>query len=220
MQKGARREVLMKADDHLVEVSKSRLESLQLLEDVLNRSPAVIFRWRPVAGWPVEYVSSNVRQFGYSPADFLSGRFSRRDIICMEDIPRLEREVSRYLARARSSFSQEFRIMTAGGEVRWITGWNNVSRGRRGTITHMEEILLDVTVQRKDEEHGKIRGSVRKALIPICASCKRIRDGEGEWMELEAYMSLRGLARFSHGVCPTCLKTLYPECSHPERPKV
>lgn len=48
-------------------------------------------------------------------------------------------------------------------------------------------------------------------LLPICANCKRIRDDQGEWSNLERYISARSNAEFSHGICPTCRDELYPE---------
>lgn len=47
-------------------------------------------------------------------------------------------------------------------------------------------------------------------LLPICANCKRIRDNEGNWANLERYISARSKAEFSHGICPTCREELYP----------
>jgi PAS domain S-box-containing protein len=48
-------------------------------------------------------------------------------------------------------------------------------------------------------------------LLPICASCKRIRDEREVWQPLESYIQAHSEARFSHGVCPDCLRKLYPE---------
>jgi len=50
-----------------------------------------------------------------------------------------------------------------------------------------------------------------KGLIPICASCKKIRDDEGYWQEVEKYIMEHCDAEFSHGLCPDCLKKYYPE---------
>lgn len=52
-----------------------------------------------------------------------------------------------------------------------------------------------------------------KGLLPICASCKRIRDDQGYWSELEAYLSTRTDATFTHGLCPSCMKNFFPEKS-------
>ncbi|MBI3852673.1 MAG: response regulator [Verrucomicrobia bacterium] len=48
-------------------------------------------------------------------------------------------------------------------------------------------------------------------LIPICAGCKKIRDDEGFWQQLESYISRHSDAVFSHGLCPECVKRLYPD---------
>jgi hypothetical protein len=48
-------------------------------------------------------------------------------------------------------------------------------------------------------------------MLPICASCKRIRDDEGYWQQVEVYVKDRSDADFSHAICPDCLKELYPE---------
>ncbi|MEP0815171.1 MAG: PAS domain S-box protein, partial [bacterium] len=50
-----------------------------------------------------------------------------------------------------------------------------------------------------------------KGLIPICASCKRIRDDAGFWQQIESYVEQHSGAEFSHSLCPACAKTLYPE---------
>ncbi|NOY64701.1 MAG: response regulator, partial [Nitrospirae bacterium] len=47
-------------------------------------------------------------------------------------------------------------------------------------------------------------------LIPICASCKKIRDDKGYWKQVEAYIQEHTEAEFSHGICPDCAKRLYP----------
>jgi hypothetical protein len=50
-----------------------------------------------------------------------------------------------------------------------------------------------------------------EGLLPICASCKRIRDNQGSWKQIETYVRDRSEAEFSHGICPECAKKLYPE---------
>ncbi|MDE3033814.1 MAG: hypothetical protein KGI56_09135, partial [Acidobacteriota bacterium] len=50
-----------------------------------------------------------------------------------------------------------------------------------------------------------------QGIIPICASCKKIRDDKGAWNQLEAYISAHTEAAFTHGICPDCARRLYPE---------
>jgi len=48
-----------------------------------------------------------------------------------------------------------------------------------------------------------------KGIIPICANCKSIRNGSGEWEQIESYLRKYSEAEFSHGLCPVCDKKLY-----------
>ena len=64
---------------------------------------------------------------------------------------------------------------------------------------------------------------VRKlsGLLPICASCKKIRDDKGYWNQIEAYIRDHSEAEFSHGICPECTRKLYPQYyrNHSEKMK-
>lgn len=50
-------------------------------------------------------------------------------------------------------------------------------------------------------------------LLPICASCKKIRNDKGYWEQIEKYLRKHSEAEFSHGICPACAKQLYPDYS-------
>jgi len=52
---------------------------------------------------------------------------------------------------------------------------------------------------------------VLSGLIPICSSCKKIRDDRGYWTQVEVYISNHSNAMFSHSICPQCARELYPE---------
>jgi len=52
---------------------------------------------------------------------------------------------------------------------------------------------------------------ILEGFIPICANCKKIRNEENQWEQIEKYITQHSLAQFSHGVCPDCAKLLYPE---------
>ena len=47
-------------------------------------------------------------------------------------------------------------------------------------------------------------------LLPICASCKKIRDDNGYWSQIEAYIQTHSEAEFRHSICPDCANKLYP----------
>jgi hypothetical protein len=50
-------------------------------------------------------------------------------------------------------------------------------------------------------------------LLPICASCKKIRDDKGYWQKLETFVHEHSNAEFSHSMCPDCMDRLYPDFS-------
>lgn len=50
-----------------------------------------------------------------------------------------------------------------------------------------------------------------RGLLPICSMCKKIRDDEGLWTRLESYITDHTDAHFTHGLCPDCLRQLFPE---------
>lgn len=69
------------------------------------------------------------------------------------------------------------------------------------------------------------RGMVKKlkyleGFLPICASCKKIRDDAGNWQQMEEYIGDRSEAKFSHGICPSCARKLYPDLNiDPDKPR-
>lgn len=81
-------------------------------------------------------------------------------------------------------------------------------------------IVLQRLVDRKTTELNNANQELQKrlkeiktlsGLLPICASCKKIRDDKGYWNQIEDYITTHSEAQFSHSVCPQCCKKLYPE---------
>jgi len=57
----------------------------------------------------------------------------------------------------------------------------------------------------------RTRLKILSGLLPICASCKKIRDDKGYWNQNEAYIAEHSKAEFSHSICPECSQKRYPE---------
>lgn len=66
--------------------------------------------------------------------------------------------------------------------------------------------LLQANMEKRTEELKVLKG-----LLPICAACKKIRDDNGYWNQIESYIQKHSQAEFSHGICPECAKRLYPD---------
>jgi hypothetical protein len=74
--------------------------------------------------------------------------------------------------------------------------------------------LLKQTIEDKEKiekAFGEIK--VLRGFLPICSNCKKIRDDNGYWKQIELYIREHSEAEFSHGICPHCARELYPELS-------
>ncbi|MFX1340229.1 MAG: PAS domain S-box protein [Promethearchaeota archaeon] len=153
---------------------KEREGELKNLEHIINHSPAVVFLWRNAEGWPVDFVSDNVRQFGFEPEDFYSGKVSYADIIHSDDLERVGKEVSKYSEEEqRKEFVQEYRILTKSGKTRWLDDRTWIRRNSEGEITHYQGIILDITNRKLVEEklresEEKFRTITEQSLMGIC----------------------------------------------------
>jgi PAS domain S-box-containing protein len=86
--------------------------------------------------------------------------------------------------------------------------------------------FMDITERKRaEEERERLIAELKEALaniktlkglIPICASCKKIRTDEGFWQQVDVYIRDHTEVEFSHGLCPDCLKKLYPGFSQDE----
>jgi hypothetical protein len=72
------------------------------------------------------------------------------------------------------------------------------------TILHIA-VIEDITNRKLMETEVK----TLSGLLPICASCKKIRDDQGYWNQIESYIKAHSEADFSHCICPECIKKLY-----------
>ena len=115
---------------------------------------------------------------------------------------------------------------TAEGVLLTATGKRVPILKTVGSVTlagreHLLESFLDIAERKRaEEERERLIRALQEALakvktlsglLPICASCKRIRNDQGYWEQIEAYIRDHSEAEFSHSVCPECSERLYPE---------
>jgi PAS domain S-box-containing protein len=78
-----------------------------------------------------------------------------------------------------------------------ITERKRAEEERENTLIHLQNAMTEVK---------RLKG-----ILPICAACKKIRDDQGYWIQVEVYIREHSEAQFSHGICPECREKLYPE---------
>jgi sigma-B regulation protein RsbU (phosphoserine phosphatase) len=135
-------------------------EALRLAEMIIARSPVVLFRRRAGKRPALVYVSSNIRQFGYTAEEFLQGAVRFTQIVHPEDRDRLVREVRTFAQADVEEYTQSYRIVTRSGEVRWVEDQTSVVRDERGRKVYNQGILVDVTPRRLAE--AELRKSEEK----------------------------------------------------------
>lgn len=98
-------------------------------------------------------------------------------------------------------------LLDEGGELlgtvhvaRDISGQKQAAAEREKLIGRLEAMLAKV--------------KLLSGFIPICAACKKIRDDQGYWQQVEEYIRDHSEAQFSHSICPSCSKKLYPDLEH------
>ncbi|OUR81010.1 hypothetical protein A9Q77_02385 [Marinomonas sp. 42_23_T18] len=119
-------------------------------------------------------------------------------------------------------YHNEHRLLCKDGSYLWILdrgkifSWTDKGEPLRIVGTH-----TDIHVRKSAElENLRLVSALSQALakvkvlsgfLPICASCKNIRDDKGYWNQIESYISEHTDAEFSHAICPSCAQKLYPE---------
>ncbi len=197
-----------------------------LLEDI-KRSNELLKTAEELAGlgsWELEVhtdrwtLSDNWRSLhGIEMNEFDS--ISLLEIAPEEDKPKIE-EAFR-TAMKDGCYDIEHRIIRKNtGEIRDVRAYGRVIFDIHGKPSIMRGIVIDITEQKKadrkreelieDLQSALAHVKTLKGLIPICASCKKIRDDDGYWHQVESYIKEHSEATFSHGICPDCMQELYP----------
>jgi PAS domain S-box-containing protein len=114
-----------------------------------------------------------------------------------------------------------FEIVGRKGRQLWLETRAVPLRNKDNDITALLGVTRDVTENiRTERERDKLIADLQKALaeiktlhglLPICSSCKKIRDDKGSWTQIEVYIRKHSEAEFTHGLCQECAKTLYPK---------
>ena len=123
----------------------------------------------------------------------------------------------------------EHRHRMGGGEARIFEVHGYPVFDETGRLAQMIEYSLAITERKSAEaERENLIHELETALrevktlsgmLPICSACKKVRDDQGYWKQIEEYISQRSGAQFSHGLCPDCMEQLYPEWAGKTKPR-
>lgn len=84
------------------------------------------------------------------------------------------------------------------------------------TERHAAELEKSRLIDKLQQAQSKVEQL--SGLLPICAHCKKIRDGHGHWEQVESYIMHHSRASFSHGICPECMVQYYPNPKNRQDP--
>jgi PAS domain S-box-containing protein len=157
------------------------------------------------------------------------GAFRARRLPSKEEIAPHDWALSHTVKEGVTVVDELLEIDAFDGQKKTILNFTAPVLDDKGQIEAAIVVNWDVTELKRTEaarekliqELQKALSQVRKlsGMLPICASCKKIRDDQGYWQQVEAYITTHSEAEFSHGVCPECAKKLYPEYYEDMYPK-
>jgi PAS domain S-box-containing protein len=160
------------------------------------------------------------RMLGYERGELQGQSLGR---IAHPDDFALQRDhVRRVLAGAQTKgFSTERRYVRKDRRIVWGRITATLVRDTKGNPQYGLGLVEDITERKASEqERERLLSKVQEAManvktlsgfVPICSSCKKIRDDRGFWIQVEQYLAYHTGVQFSHGICPDCFKQFYPE---------
>ena len=153
--------------------------------------------------------------FGYTREEFMKLK-AQEIYVHSGDRPKFQQEIE------KRGFVRDYEVKLRkkdGTEMDCLLT-STVRQAKDGSILGYQGITRDITERKRaEEEREKLIHDLQKALseikmlkgiLPICASCKKIRDDRGYWRQIEVYIRDHSEAEFSHGICPECKEKLYP----------
>ncbi|MGA2622910.1 MAG: PAS domain S-box protein [Bacteroidota bacterium] len=171
-----------------------------------------------VSGKIVDINPAGVELFGYASKD----EMLRLDIgLDMYRTPSDRQNFLEVIKRQGYVQDYELPLKRKDGSTITVLETATAVRDEKGNIVAYRGIIRDITERKRaQEEREKLIHDLQEAfarvkqlsgLLPICASCKKIRDDKGYWTQVEKFITSHSEATFSHGVCPDCARKLYPD---------
>ena len=138
---------LQAANRYLMEEINTRADIQQSLlseQKLFTNGPVTVFRWSADKGWPIEYVSDAVSQFGYNAVDLVQQNVAYRDIVHPDDLQRV-------VDAARESRGIDYRVRCADGRVRWVYDYSIPVKDSTNEVVRYTGYILDITDRKASE---------------------------------------------------------------------
>ena len=86
-----------------------------------------------------------------------------------------------------------------------------IAMARFADLVELRRLNAELAIRNQELQEALAKVRTLRGLLPICASCKKIRNDQGYWQQVEVYVRDHSEAEFSHCLCPDCARKLYPE---------
>ena len=186
--------------------------------------------WLSPEGYYLYTSPSCERITGYPPDDFMDDENLILKLIHPDHRDEFQQHLDRCHREGTGVCDLEFRIIHKSGKEIWLEHYCQSVHSKDGKYLGRRSSNRDITARKKLEtEREKLIEELEQALanvkrlsrlLPICAKCKKIRNDEGYWLQVEEYFHQHSDTEFSHGICPDCAKELYPELVKAREEKV
>ncbi len=128
-------------------------EMLMAEKQLFFGGPVLVFKWKNVDGWPVEYVSPNIISvLGYTAEELMSGKIVYPNLIHPGDQERVENEMIVYSNSGVERFEQEYRLRDVNNIYGWYHDYTRIVRNDEGEIIYYHGYLFDITARKEAEE--------------------------------------------------------------------
>jgi len=210
-----------------IEELKSQIESLEKRIIELERTEKAV----DAAGfdiWENNFVTGEV--FGTNRKTFLSLGYSETELpanledtfkyIHPDDLDSALKIMQNHIDGKIESYQAELRLKARNGSWVWIGNYGKViERSSDGKAICFTGVSFNINQRRIVEEalieqNNELRKAIEhiktlQGIIPICSHCKKIRNDEGYWNQVEDYIAKYADVQFSHSICPDCMKIYY-----------
>jgi PAS domain S-box-containing protein len=181
------------------------------LQDLYDHAP-VGYHSLDAHGIFVRMNQTELEWLGYA-RDEIVGRMRFSDLLAPASREGFELNFERFRATGEVR-DQAYNLFRKNGTILPVQLTASAVRDAEGQFVMSRGVTIDVTERRRMEAEVQ----TLSGLLPICASCKKIRDDRGCWSQIETYISKHSRAEFSHGLCPECLQRLYPDLAEAPGP--